>query len=39
MDGMYMALHIIYNSESFKEALFKDVCWIGDNDSIAAVVG
>ena len=39
MDGMCMALHIIYNSESFKEALFKAVSWGGDSDSIAAVVG
>ena len=39
MDGMYVALHIIYNSESFKEALFKAVSWGGDSDSITAVVG
>ena len=39
MDGMYMALHFIYNSESFKEALNKAVSWGGDSDSIAAVVG
>ena len=39
MDGTYLALHIVYNSNSFKEAILKAVNWGGDSDSVAAVVG
>lgn len=39
MDGCYVALNIVYNSNSFEEAVFKAVNWGGDADSMAAVVG
>lgn len=39
MDGMYAAFHIVYNTESFQEALFKAVNIGGDSDSIAAITG
>ena len=34
-----MALHIVYYSFSFKEALFKAVALGGDADSLGSVVG
>lgn len=39
MDGAYVALHIVYHSNSFEEGIFKAVNWGGDADSMAAVVG
>lgn len=39
MDGAYIALYTLYNSNSLKEAIFKAVNYGGDADSIAAVVG
>jgi len=39
MDCMYMAFHIIYHTNSFREALFKAANLGGDCDSYGAVVG
>ena len=39
MDGMAMALHIIYYTKNFKEAIIKVVNLRGDSDSVGAVVG
>ena len=39
MDGMAMALHIIYYSTNFQEAIIKVVNLRGDSDSVGAVVG
>ena len=39
MDNLAMSLHIIYNTNSFKEAIIKAVNLRGDSDSVASVVG
>ena len=39
MDGMAMALHIIYYTTTFREAIIKVVDLGGDSDSVGAVVG
>jgi len=39
MDNMAMSLHIIYHTESFKEAIIRAVNIRGDSDSVASVVG
>ena len=39
MDAMSMALHILINTNSFKEAILKGVNLRGDADSLAAVIG
>ena len=39
MDNMAMSLHIIYNSDSFKESIIKAANTRGDADSITSVVG
>ena len=39
MDCMAMALHILYTTKSFKEAILKSVNLRGDADSLSAVVG
>ena len=39
MDGMAMALHIIYYTTNFEEAIIKVVNLRGDSDSVGSVVG
>ena len=39
MDGLAMALHILYNTSSFERAILKAVNLCGDSDSVASVVG
>ena len=39
MDGMAMALHVIYYTSNFKDAIIKVVNLRGDSDSVGAVVG
>ena len=39
MDGMAMALHIVYYTTSFQEAIIKVANLCGDSDSVGAVVG
>lgn len=39
MDCLYIALHIVWNTNSFKEALIKAANFGGDCDSFGAVVG
>ena len=39
MDGMAMALHIIYYTSTFEEAVIKVVNLRGDSDSVGSVVG
>lgn len=39
MDCLYLALHIVWNTNSFKEALIKSANLGGDCDSFGAVVG
>ena len=39
MDCMAMALHILYTTKSFKEAILKSVNLRGDADALSAVVG
>lgn len=39
MDGLFTALHCVYNTNSFREAIFKAVNLGGDADSIAAIAG
>ena len=39
MDGMAMALHVVYYTSSFREAIIKVVNLCGDADSVGAVVG
>ena len=39
MDNMAMSLHIVYHTNSFKEAIIKAVNLRGDSDSVASVVG
>ena len=39
MDGMAMALHVIYYTTNFKDSIIKVVNLRGDSDSVGAVVG
>ena len=39
MDGLAMALHILYHTSSFERAILKAVNLCGDSDSVASVVG
>ena len=39
MDGMAMALHVVYYTNSFEDAVIKVVNLRGDSDSVGAVVG
>ena len=39
MDGMAMALHVVYYTTNFEEAIIKVVNLRGDSDSVGAVVG
>ena len=39
MDAMAMALHILMNTNTFKEAILKGVNLRGDADSLGAVIG
>ena len=39
MDGMAMALHVLYYINNFKDAIIKVVNLRGDSDSVGAVVG
>ena len=39
MDGMSMALHIIYNTNSFKDAIIKIANLRGNSGSVGAIVG
>jgi len=39
MDALSMALHIVYYTESFKEAILRAVNLGGDADTVAAIVG
>ena len=39
MDGLCVALHIVYHSSSIQEGLQKAVSFGGDADSIASIVG
>ena len=39
MDGMAMALHVIYYTNTFEDAIIKVVNLRGDSDSVGAVVG
>ena len=39
MDGMAMALHVVYYTNSFRDAIIKVVNLRGDSDSVGAVVG
>ncbi len=39
MDALAMALHIAYNYEGYKKALFKAVNIGGDCNTVAAIVG
>ena len=39
MDGLAMALHVLYYTNSFKDAIIKVVNLRGDSDSVGSVVG
>ena len=39
MDGMAMALHVVYYTNTFRDAIIKVVNLRGDADSVGAVVG
>ena len=39
MDGLAMALHVLYTTNSFKEAVLKGVNLCGDADSVGSVIG
>jgi ADP-ribosyl-[dinitrogen reductase] hydrolase len=39
LDGLYIALHTIYHTNSFSEAIFKAVNYGGDSDSNASITG
>ena len=39
MDAMAMALHVVYTTNSFEDAIIKVVNLRGDSDSVGAVVG
>ena len=39
MDGLAMALHSLYTTNSFEEAILKGVNFRGDADSVGSVIG
>ena len=39
MDGLAMALHVLYHTNNFKDAILKAVNLCGDADSVGSVVG
>lgn len=39
MDGLAMALHAVYHSTSFSEAITRSVNFLGDADSVGAIAG
>ena len=39
MDGLSMALHILYTTDNFKDAILKAVNLCGDADSLGSIVG
>ena len=39
MDGLAMALHILYTTDSFESAILKSTNLCGDSDSVSSVVG
>jgi ADP-ribosylglycohydrolase len=39
MDGMKLALYLLYDSASLEEAVWRAVLSGGDSDSVAAIVG
>ena len=39
MDGLSMALHILYTTDNFKDAMLKAVNLCGDADSLGSIVG
>ena len=39
MDGLAMALHVLYTTNSFEEAILKGVNLCGDADSVGSVIG
>jgi ADP-ribosylglycohydrolase len=39
MDGLAMALHSVYHTKSFSEAITKAVNFLGDADSVGAIAG
>ena len=39
MDGLAMALHVLYHTDSFQKAILKAVNLCGDADSVGSVVG
>ena len=39
MDNLSMSLHVVYNTNSFRDAMIKVVNLRGDSDSVASVVG
>ena len=39
MDNMALALHVVYNTSSFEEAIVRIVNMCGDSDDVASVVG
>ena len=39
MDGLAMALHVLYITNNFKDAILKAVNLCGDADSLGSIVG
>jgi len=39
MDGLAMALHCVYSTDSFEEAVLKCVNMAGDADTVGAITG
>ena len=39
MDGLAMALHILYTTDNFKDAMLRAVNLCGDADSLGSIVG
>lgn len=39
MDGLAMALHAVYHTTSFSDAVTKAVNFLGDADSVGAIAG
>ena len=39
MDGLAMALHVLYTTNNFKEAILKGVNLCGDADSVGSIIG
>ena len=39
MDGLAMALHVLYTTNNFKDAILKAVNLCGDADSVGSIVG